>query len=498
MRCRRSLNLLKIQLMKPLCQYASLLIVLNAAGISISPAHAQPASRIAPQTLSVMVNTNSALVNPTNFFAVNSNLMNGSVNGGSLATNALLKGNNLGDVGNPATARGNLGLGSLSTISSPLAVANGGGGATTLSGLTGARSVFGGLLTSTNGASLDPSTLLVATTYGAGLPNGDYLNQLIVTKYGQIFVWNGNDWRTIPQFPYGVQIYAGLNETQLWASNNNAVAAIRNFDSSSYPGFRFLDNLGQEHCAFTWCNSNSTYALSIGRPFCLIEAYDLTTDPIYFGAGTKAIGGVEQNTGDLVWFSGSSGAGATNFRVVRSSGEIRSEANVLRVGSGATSGAGHAVIIGGYLNPSGFDPLAVATMDISGTTVKLLKLIPANYTTASIPLLDVGNNGTGLFFPNADPHLHFADATTDVGKFSGTDFYSFGSVTAGASSKAASAVLQADSTSKGFLPPRMTKAQRNAISSPATGLVVYQTDNTSGLRAYNGTHWVRYTETNDD
>jgi len=137
-------------------------------------------------------------------------------------------------------------------------------------------------------------------------------------------------------------------------------------------------------------------------------------------------------------------------------------------------------------------------MDISGTTVKLLKLIPANYTTAAVPLLDIGNNGTGLFFPNSDPHLHFAEAATDVGKFSGSDFFAFGSVTAGASSKATSAVLQADSTSKGFLPPRMTKTQRNAISSPATGLVVYQTDNTPGLRAYNGTHWVRYTETNDD
>jgi hypothetical protein len=61
-----------------------------------------------------------------------------------------------------------------------------------------------------------------------------------------------------------------------------------------------------------------------------------------------------------------------------------------------------------------------------------------------------------------------------------------------------SAILQSDSTTKGWLPPRMTKTQRNAISSPATGLVVWQTDNTPGLRSYNGTHWVRFTETNDD
>lgn len=46
--------------------------------------------------------------------------------------------------------------------------------------------------------------------------------------------------------------------------------------------------------------------------------------------------------------------------------------------------------------------------------------------------------------------------------------------------------------------PRVTKVQRNAIGSPIAGYVVYQTDNTPGLRTYNGTHWVKYTETNDD
>jgi uncharacterized membrane protein YhiD involved in acid resistance len=39
----------------------------------------------------------------------------------------------------------------------------------------------------------------------------------------------------------------------------------------------------------------------------------------------------------------------------------------------------------------------------------------------------------------------------------------------------ASAVLQVDSTTKGFLPPRMTTTEKNAIASPATGLMVYDT-----------------------
>ena len=60
-----------------------------------------------------------------------------------------------------------------------------------------------------------------------------------------------------------------------------------------------------------------------------------------------------------------------------------------------------------------------------------------------------------------------------------------------------SATLDITSTTKGFLPPRMTKTQRNAIASPATGLEIYQTDNIPGLRVYNGTNWMRYTETTD-
>ena len=45
---------------------------------------------------------------------------------------------------------------------------------------------------------------------------------------------------------------------------------------------------------------------------------------------------------------------------------------------------------------------------------------------------------------------------------------------------AASALMELASTTRGFLPPRMTEAQRDAIATPATGLVVYNT-NTNAL-----------------
>jgi hypothetical protein len=66
---------------------------------------------------------------------------------------------------------------------------------------------------------------------------------------------------------------------------------------------------------------------------------------------------------------------------------------------------------------------------------------------------------------------------------------STGSLGVGATSINASAKVQIDSTTQGFLPPRMTAAQRAAIASPAEGLVVVQTNGTQGLYLYIGAAW---------
>jgi Fibrobacter succinogenes major domain (Fib_succ_major) len=63
----------------------------------------------------------------------------------------------------------------------------------------------------------------------------------------------------------------------------------------------------------------------------------------------------------------------------------------------------------------------------------------------------------------------------------------------GTTTPAASAALDVSSTTKGLLPPRMTEAQRSAIASPDTGLLVYCTDcgtNGGEPQFYNGIAWV--------
>jgi hypothetical protein len=62
-------------------------------------------------------------------------------------------------------------------------------------------------------------------------------------------------------------------------------------------------------------------------------------------------------------------------------------------------------------------------------------------------------------------------------------------INANSSAPDASAGLDVSFNNKGFLPPRMTTAQRNAISSPAEGLVIYNTDE-NALNIYNGMAWM--------
>jgi hypothetical protein len=54
-----------------------------------------------------------------------------------------------------------------------------------------------------------------------------------------------------------------------------------------------------------------------------------------------------------------------------------------------------------------------------------------------------------------------------------------------------SAILDLESTEKGFLPPRMTTAQRDAIASPAEGLVIFNLDNNS-IEFFNGNCWMDF------
>jgi hypothetical protein len=80
--------------------------------------------------------------------------------------------------------------------------------------------------------------------------------------------------------------------------------------------------------------------------------------------------------------------------------------------------------------------------------------------------------------------------TTATGSSSRTDKFYFaadGSMGVNTTPNA-KAILDASSTTKGFLPPRMTTTQRDAITSVPAGLMIYNTS-TNKLNFYNGSAW---------
>ena len=102
------------------------------------------------------------------------------------------------------------------------------------------------------------------------------------------------------------------------------------------------------------------------------------------------------------------------------------------------------------------------------------------------------NGGSGYFYGDASSFLTYStnlqiDGTLYLKQGIGFQGYGknismntgtitgCGSIVIGSTSIAASSVLDVNSTTKGFLPPRMTTTQKNAITSPAAGLVVYDT-----------------------
>ena len=59
-----------------------------------------------------------------------------------------------------------------------------------------------------------------------------------------------------------------------------------------------------------------------------------------------------------------------------------------------------------------------------------------------------------------------------------------------------SAALAVESKQQGILLPRMTLIERDAIVSPTTSLLIFQTDDTPGFYYYNGTEWVNLASSN--
>lgn len=119
-----------------------------------------------------------------------------------------------------------------------------------------------------------------------------------------------------------------------------------------------------------------------------------------------------------------------------------------------------------------------------------------NHGTASSPniIAENGIKGGIYLYSNGGFNTNIGFSTNNNANVAATQkmlLHSSGALIIGvATTPDASSSLQVDSTTRGSLPfPRMTSAQRTAISSPAIGLHVYQTDGVEGVYVNKSTGW---------
>ena len=165
--------------------------------------------------------------------------------------------------------------------------------------------------------------------------------------------------------------------------------------------------------------------------------------------------------------------------------------------SGTSSSSATLRVYAGQLGSSSTNELQVASfggVDNNNTSlgISLYRTAssPTDYTTSQIVLsknvdstvrsgayISIGQSNVGINTLSPSYSLDVSGTTQT------------GALKVGSGSANPSAIVDISSTTLGMLPPKMTTTQRNAISSPATGLIVYDTT-TNATTAYDGAVWV--------
>jgi hypothetical protein len=240
-------------------------------------------------------------------------------------------------------------------------------------------------------------------------------------------------------------------------------------------------------------NSNPTQKLSIIKQFDALNIFKFGTE----------------NTGLQIYENQTVGLFVANFStakaLINSSGnfgigETSPTARTHIKGSGSTS-ATTSLLVQNSAGSTAMEVKDNLTVGMGGAYVSGISGfgITVASITASYPCFlmnSTGGGGSRIGLNMDTAKLYFSEETSGAvyGHRIMADTRNGGLVvlnnTAAGSTAAlnSSACLQADSTTKGFLPPRMTTTQKNAIASPAAGLVVYDST-TNKLCCYNGSTW---------
>jgi len=134
--------------------------------------------------------------------------------------------------------------------------------------------------------------------------------------------------------------------------------------------------------------------------------------------------------------------------------------------------------------------ISAATPSSGVTSITVGNGLSANSSTGAVTILFTGSTGTsGDYLPLSGGTV--TGGTVFQSGLTANTFYSSGQVGIGTTSPNAKAIIEIASTTQGVLFPRMTKVERDAITSPPIGLILFVTDDNEGLYIYKTSGWVQ-------
>jgi hypothetical protein len=217
---------------------------------------------------------------------------------------------------------------------------------------------------------------------------------------------------------------------------------------------------------------------------------------IIIGASASGGGGNQGSPNVVVIGTSASATGTGGNQIVIGASAVGLGGSTIAIGNSSTSfGRWWGRLLLGTSTDSGYQ------LDVNGTArVSSTLTVGSTGNTGTINLARTSNGGiTGAIIQTNDVTQFYnyqgagidffvAAGTTVQRAFIRTTGLGVSGTTGGSFTIDASAALQINATTQGFLPPRMTTTQRNAIASPAAGLVVYDTVDNE-IDYYNGTAW---------
>lgn len=255
-------------------------------------------------------------------------------------------------------------------------------------------------------------------------------------------------------------------------NGTNDLASFTNGDGSTK--VRFLEN-GRVGVSVGTFNASSVFTFQVG---------DGTADNrILANPNNPYAIGVAQGIGGAFYIGSSSTSGNPDLRFSNAAGTERmriTNAGGVSIGTTVDGGAGN---------------LLVSNRVSIGSSAAPASLLDVRNSTATVNRIIIGTNATG--YNNGGEVAFYSAGGAITGNVQGTYHSSnqgriaFGNLIGGTLTEVAAfvgnslglgtvspetkSILDLTSTTQGFLPPRMTTTQRDAITSPPAGLMIYNT-----------------------